>query len=181
MWLCHVLIGGKCLIKQENKDFRLSPKTNLCPWFIYQSMLCGKLSGDLKEVMDKTMKIIHFIRANSSTKHLHWNLNPLMMTSYSTMMCTDLNSGSKLWIFLKQSKSNAGATDHLHIMCKTENKCKIAFLADIFSCLNPPNVLLQVKEKSVGYGGKVCCLWEQIDLSHADLLLWLSTHWRQLV
>ncbi|KAM3836178.1 SCAN domain-containing protein 3-like [Diretmus argenteus] len=47
----------------------VAPKTNALHCLIHQSVLCAKLSGDLKEVMDKTMKIINFIRGNSSTQH----------------------------------------------------------------------------------------------------------------
>ena len=32
-------------------------------------MLCTQLSGELKEVMEKTMKMINYIRGNSSTQH----------------------------------------------------------------------------------------------------------------
>ncbi|KAJ4918999.1 hypothetical protein JOQ06_027888, partial [Pogonophryne albipinna] len=47
----------------------VAPKTNALHCLIHQSVLCAKLSGDLKDVMDKTMKIINFIRGNSSTQH----------------------------------------------------------------------------------------------------------------
>lgn len=45
------------------------PKMYAPHCLIHQSVLCTKLSGDLKEVIDKTMKIINFIRGNSSTQH----------------------------------------------------------------------------------------------------------------
>lgn len=36
---------------------------------IHQSVLCAKLSGSFKEVMEKTMKIINSIKSNSNTQH----------------------------------------------------------------------------------------------------------------
>ncbi|KAJ4949392.1 hypothetical protein JOQ06_020907, partial [Pogonophryne albipinna] len=33
------------------------------------SVLCAKLSGELKEVMDKVMRVINFVRGTSSTQH----------------------------------------------------------------------------------------------------------------
>ncbi|XP_061589548.1 SCAN domain-containing protein 3-like [Cololabis saira] len=36
---------------------------------IHQSVLCARLSGELKGVMDKVMRIINFIRGTSSTQH----------------------------------------------------------------------------------------------------------------
>ncbi|KAL0153882.1 hypothetical protein M9458_050803 [Cirrhinus mrigala] len=46
----------------------VAPKTNALHC-IHQSVLCAKLSGELKEVMEKTMKIINHIRGTSSTQH----------------------------------------------------------------------------------------------------------------
>lgn len=36
---------------------------------IHQSVLCAKLSGELKVVMDKVMRVINFVRGTSSTQH----------------------------------------------------------------------------------------------------------------
>ncbi|KAL0203725.1 hypothetical protein M9458_001743, partial [Cirrhinus mrigala] len=47
----------------------VAPKTNALHCIIHQSVLCAKLSGELKEVMEKTMKIINHIRGTSSTQH----------------------------------------------------------------------------------------------------------------
>ena len=47
----------------------VAPSINTRRCLIHQIVLWAKLSGDLKEVMDKTMKIINFIRWNSSTQH----------------------------------------------------------------------------------------------------------------
>ncbi|XP_054863295.1 zinc finger BED domain-containing protein 5-like [Amphiprion ocellaris] len=48
----------------------VAPKTNALHCIIHQSVLCAKLSGELKEVMEKTMKIINHIRGNSSTQQI---------------------------------------------------------------------------------------------------------------
>jgi len=47
----------------------VAPKTNALHCIIHQSVLCAKLSGELKEVMEKTMKFINHIRGTSSTQH----------------------------------------------------------------------------------------------------------------
>ena len=36
---------------------------------IHQSVLCARLNGELKDVMDKVMKIINFVQGTSSIQH----------------------------------------------------------------------------------------------------------------
>ncbi|KAK0137495.1 SCAN domain-containing protein 3 [Merluccius polli] len=47
----------------------LSPEMHGLHCLIHQSVLCAKLSGELKGVMDRVMRIINFVRGTSSTQH----------------------------------------------------------------------------------------------------------------
>lgn len=46
-----------------------APQMQALHCLIHQSVLCARLSGELKSVMDKVMQIINFVRATSSTQH----------------------------------------------------------------------------------------------------------------
>jgi hypothetical protein len=97
-------------------------------------VLCAKLSGDLKEVMDKTMKIINFIRGNSSTQHRlfrkfvqeseasHDDLllhNDVRWLSKGKALERFVELRDQVVNFLMQSQSKAAA-DHLRIIQDTE-------------------------------------------------------------
>jgi len=117
----------------------LKCETNALQWITHQSVLCAKLSGDLKEVMDKTMKMINFIRGNSQYTPFYPKFalqsqathNDLLL--HNDVRCegkarsTSLNSGIKLWIFI----SKANQKEHLTTCtsCKTEYNtiCNVAF------------------------------------------------------
>lgn len=47
----------------------IAPQVQGLHCLIHQSVLCARLSGELKGVMDKVMRIINFIRGTSSTQH----------------------------------------------------------------------------------------------------------------
>ena len=53
----------------------IAPQMHALHCLIHQSVLCARLSGELKGVMDKVMRVIHFIRGTSSTQH---RLGPLL-------------------------------------------------------------------------------------------------------
>uniref|UniRef100_UPI003AB06FCF zinc finger BED domain-containing protein 5-like n=1 Tax=Centroberyx gerrardi TaxID=166262 RepID=UPI003AB06FCF len=173
----------------------VAPKTNALHCLIHQSVLCATLSGDLKAVMDKTLKIINFIRGNSSTQHRLFRKFVLesQATHDDLLLHNDVHWLSKgkalerfielrdqVVDFLKQSKSK-GAADHLHIMQDREYMCNVAFLADIFSHLNALNLQLQGKEKSVvDMVEKLDAFGNKLDLFHTDLLSGRLLHFNTL-
>ena len=120
----------------------VAPSINALHCLIHQSMLCAKLSADLKEVMDKTMKIINFIRGNSSTQHClsrkfvqeseashddHLLHNDMRWLSKGKELERFIELRDQVVDFLMQSQSKAAA-DPLRIMQDTEYMCNVAFL-----------------------------------------------------
>lgn len=58
------MIGkNRCLL---SKIKTAAPKTKAHHYVIHQRVLCAKLGGDLKEVMDKKMKIINFFKCTAT-------------------------------------------------------------------------------------------------------------------
>uniref|UniRef100_A0A673J126 HAT C-terminal dimerisation domain-containing protein n=1 Tax=Sinocyclocheilus rhinocerous TaxID=307959 RepID=A0A673J126_9TELE len=47
----------------------IAPQIHGLHCLIHQSVLCARLSGELKEVMDKVMRVINFVRGTSNTQH----------------------------------------------------------------------------------------------------------------
>ncbi|XP_033833370.1 SCAN domain-containing protein 3-like [Periophthalmus magnuspinnatus] len=131
---------------------------------IHQSVLCAKLSGELKTVMDKVMRIINYIRGTSSTQHrlfrqlvteseeashsdllLHNDVRWLSKGRALERMCTLLN---EIKAFL-QTKNSAPATEHLAQLEDKTFMANVAFLTDIFGHLNQLNLQLQGREKTI--------------------------------
>ena len=98
---------------------------------IHQSVLCARLNGKLKNVMDKVMKVINFVRGTSSTQHrlfrqlvaeladaahddllLHNGVRWLSKEKSPDRFCVLLN---EIKAFLGMSKSKAAA-DHLILL-----------------------------------------------------------------
>ncbi|RXN20545.1 SCAN domain-containing 3-like isoform X2 [Labeo rohita] len=173
----------------------VAPKTNALHCIIHQSVLCAKLSGELKEVMEKTMKIINHIRETSSTQHRlfrkfvlesqasHDDLllhNDVRWLSKGKALERFVELRAQVVDFLKQSKSKAAA-DHLRVMQDTLYVCNVAFLTDIFSHLNTLNLQLQGKGKSVvDLVEKLDAFGNKLDLFHADLLSGRLLHFNTL-
>lgn len=173
----------------------VAPKTNALHCIIHQSVLCAKLSGELKEVMEKTMKIINHIRGTSSTQHRlfrkfvlesqasHDDLllhNDVRWLSKGKALERFVELRAQVVDFLKQSKSKAAA-DHLRILQDMGYMCNVAFLTDIFSHLNTLNLQLQGKEKSVvDLVEKLEAFGNKLDLFHADLLSGRLLHFNTL-
>nr|XP_023701213.1 SCAN domain-containing protein 3-like [Paramormyrops kingsleyae] len=173
----------------------VTPKTNALHCIIHQSVLCAKLSGELKEVMEKTMKIINHIRGTSSTQHRlfrkfvlesqasHDDLllhNDVRWLSKGKALERFVELRAQVVDFLKQSKSKAAA-DHLCVMQDTLYVCNVAFSTDIFSHLNTLNLQLQGKGKSVvDLVEKLDAFGNKLDLFHADLLSGRLLHFNTL-
>lgn len=126
----------------------VAPKTNALHCIIHQSVLCAKLSGELKEVMEKTMKIINHIRGTSSTQHhlfrkfvLESQASHDDLLPHSDMRWLSKGKALERFVelcvqvvdFLKQSKSKAAA-DHLRVM-----QDKLYELRFISSCKEKEN------------------------------------------
>ncbi|KAM8729080.1 protein FAM200A-like [Acanthopagrus schlegelii] len=173
----------------------VAPKTNALHCIIHQSVLCAKLSGELKEVMEKTMKIINHIRGTSSTQHRlfrkfvleseasHDDLllhNDVRWLSKGKALERFVELSAQVVEFLKQSKAKAAA-DHLRTMQDSEYMSNVAFLTDIFSHLNALNLQLQGKEKSVvDLVEKLDAFGNKLDLFNADLLSGRLLHFSTL-
>lgn len=131
---------------------------------IHQSVLCAKLSGELKAVMDKVMRVINFVRGTSSTQHrlfrqlvadseeathddllLHNDVRWLSKGKALDRFCALLG---EVKAFLISSKSKAAA-DHLVFLEDEKFMSNVAFLADIFGHLNNLNMQLQGKDKTI--------------------------------
>ncbi|XP_071059414.1 zinc finger BED domain-containing protein 5-like [Pseudochaenichthys georgianus] len=173
----------------------VAPKTNALHCLIHQSVLYAKLSGDLKDVMDKTMKIINFIRGNSSTQHrlfrkfvlesdaTHDDLllhNEVHWLSKGKAFEPFIELRDQVVEFVKQSKSK-GAADYLCIMRDKTYMSNVVFLADIFSHLNALNLQLQGKEKSVvNLVEKLDAFRRKLDLFNTDLISGKLLHFNTL-
>ena len=141
-----------------------APKMHGLHCLIHQSVLCARLSGELKSVMDKVMKIINFVRATSSTQHrlfrqlvaesedathddllLHNDVRWLSKGKALDRFCALIE---EVRAFLKLSKNKAAA-DHLALVTDVKFMSHVAFLSDIFGHLNQLNLDLQGKEKII--------------------------------
>ncbi|KAK0152133.1 SCAN domain-containing protein 3 [Merluccius polli] len=142
----------------------LSPEMHGLHCLIHQSVLCAKLSGELKGVMDRVMRIINFVRGTSSTQHrlfrqlvadsedathddllLHNDVRWLSKGKALDRFCALLG---EVKAFLMSSKNKAAA-DHLVFIQDEKFMSNVAFLADIFGHLNNLNLQLQGKGKTI--------------------------------
>ena len=143
---------------------QLAPQMHGLHCLIHQSVLCARLSGELKNVMDKVMKVIHFVRGTSSTQHrlfrqlvaesadathddllLHNDVRWLSKGKALDRFCALLN---EIKAFLGMSKSKAAA-DHLILLEDEKFMSNVAFLSDIFGHLNLLNLQLQGRDKTI--------------------------------
>lgn len=53
----------------ESRLKELAPQMHALRCIIHQSVLCAGPSGELKDVIDKMMRVINFVRGTSSTQH----------------------------------------------------------------------------------------------------------------
>ena len=141
----------------------LAPKMKSLHCLIHQSVLCARLSGELKDTMDSVMALINFIRATSSLQHrLFRQLLADMSADHSDLLLHNdvrwLSKGNALKrvcdlreeiiSFLSDSKQKkAGAL--LLQMQDVDFVSQMCFLSDIFHHLNTLNVELQGRNKTV--------------------------------
>ena len=140
-----------------------APQLRSVHCLIHQSLLCAKLSGELKETMDSVMAIINFIRCTSSLQHrLFRKLLTDMSAEYKDLLIHNdirwLSKGNALKrfcelreeivVFLRNSKLKK-AGKFLSLMENNEFNAAVCFLSDIFHHLNQLNMELQGRDKTV--------------------------------
>ena len=127
---------------------------------IHQTVLCAKLSTTLKETMNKVMKLINFLRAQSSLRHrelrayleeLECDHSDLLLHSevrwLSKGRCLERFSELKDAVvgFLSTMTNSTAQTYH-SLLHDNDFLTDLAFLNDIFSQLNKLNTTLQGKQ-----------------------------------
>uniref|UniRef100_A0A672YBI2 HAT C-terminal dimerisation domain-containing protein n=1 Tax=Sphaeramia orbicularis TaxID=375764 RepID=A0A672YBI2_9TELE len=144
-----------------------APQMRLPRCLIHQSLLCAKLSGELKETMDSLMAIINFIRCTSSLQHrLFRKLLTDMFAEYKDLLIhNDIR-----WL----SKGNA-----LKCFCELREEilfnATVCFLSDVFHHLNQLNMELQGRDKTVAeLVEKLHAFQRKLSLFSADLCLMIS-------
>lgn len=142
----------------------LAPQMHGLHCLIHQSVLCARISSELKEVMDKVMRVINFVRGTSSTQHrlfrqlvaeseeathddllLHNDVRWLSKGKALDRFCALLD---EVKAFLRLSKIRTAA-DHLALLGDEKFMSNVAFLADIFRHLNQLNLQLQGRGKTI--------------------------------
>lgn len=160
----------------------VSPQLRLLHCLIHQSLLCAKLSGELKETMDSVMAVINFIRSTSSLQHrLFRQLLTDMSAQYNDLITHNdirwLSKGNLLkcfcelregiLVFLRSSKQNKAKT----FLCLMESEnfwATACLLCDIFHHMNHLNTELQGSDKTVTQ------LVERLDAFQRKLSLFAS-------
>uniref|UniRef100_A0A8C6S850 DUF4371 domain-containing protein n=1 Tax=Neogobius melanostomus TaxID=47308 RepID=A0A8C6S850_9GOBI len=121
----------------------VAPNIQALHCLIHQSVLCAKLSGELKTVMDKVMRIIKVIvwmlqqvteseEASHGDLLLHNDVRWLSKGRALERMCALL---TEIKTFL-QMKNNATAAEHLAQLEDKSFMANVAFLTNIFGHLN---------------------------------------------
>lgn len=174
----------------------IAPQVHGLHCLIHQSVLCARLSGDLKMVMDKVMRIINFIRGTSSTQHrlfrqlvaesedashddllLHNDVRWLSKGRALERFCALLDEVKE---FLRLRKLRA-ADDHLAFLQDEKNISNVAFLTDIFGHLNQLNLQLQGRGKTiVDIVEKLESFTRKLELFQSDMTSGRLLHFRTL-
>ncbi|XP_060768194.1 SCAN domain-containing protein 3-like [Neoarius graeffei] len=141
----------------------ISPDLKYVHCIVHQAVLCSKLSGELKEVMDDVMAIINFIRSTSSLQHRLFRqlLAEMNADHYDLLLHNDVRWLSKgraldrfchlreeIAVFLRNNKHRK-AHIHLNRMRDDAFMSAVCFLNDIFKHLNDLNLALQGRDKTV--------------------------------
>uniref|UniRef100_A0A3Q2FJ59 SPIN-DOC-like zinc-finger domain-containing protein n=1 Tax=Cyprinodon variegatus TaxID=28743 RepID=A0A3Q2FJ59_CYPVA len=135
----------------------ISPDFKYLHWIVHQTVLCSKLSRDLKQAMDDVMAIIHFILSTSSLQHHlfrqlfaemnveHYDLllhNNVMWLSKDKALERFCKLREEITVFLRNSKHQKA---HIHLKCMSDDAfvSDVCFLNDMFKHLNDLNLTLQ--------------------------------------
>lgn len=146
---------------------------------IHQAVLCAKLSGDFKNVMNTIMKIVNYLRSHSALQHrlLRAFLEECDSEYIDLLLHNDvrwLSKGNVLKRFIillneisdfLKSRNTKTATEYFEFLCNSNNVTKLCFLGDMFSHINDLNLALQ------GKGKLICDMWEKIKAFQRKLKL----------
>ena len=157
------------------------PTVHTLHCIIHQSVLCAKLSGELKEAMETVVKIVNHIRSTSSLQH---RLFKMLLQEKDAPYSDLLQHNDVRWLsrgnvlerffalkgeveeFLSSQKSNK-AKDLLAHMKTPDFIAQVAFLCDIMGHLNKLNLDLQ------GKGSSVAEILEHVNAFQVSLALFL--------
>lgn len=172
-----------------------APQMRSLHCLIHQSLLCAKLSGELRETMDSVMAIINFIRCTSSLQHrLFRKLLTDMSAEYNDLLIHNdirwLSKGNALKrfcelreeivVFLRSSKLKK-AGKFLSLVENDEFNAIVCFLSDIFHHLNQLNMELQGRDKTVAeLVEKLHAFQRKLSLFSADFCLGKMLHFPTL-
>ncbi|XP_067944948.1 general transcription factor II-I repeat domain-containing protein 2-like [Watersipora subatra] len=130
---------------------------------IHQTVLCGKLNDHFQQLMCEAMKMINFLRSQSTLRHR--NLIKFLKESDAT--CEDLltynnirwlskgNALSRLWSFRLELTSfpntctSLNAIQFQEMMSSSKDMGDLAFIVDICDYLNNLNLMFQGKNKTI--------------------------------
>ncbi|XP_076832090.1 zinc finger BED domain-containing protein 5-like [Brachyhypopomus gauderio] len=140
------------------------PAVNSLHCIIHQTVLCAKLSGEMKGVMDTVIKIVNHIRSTSSLQH---RLFKMLLQEQEAQYSDLLQHNDVRWLsrgrvlqrffalrkeiteFLSIQKTKK-ADEFSQFMQDQESVALVAFLCDITNHLNNLNLQLQGGDSNVG-------------------------------
>lgn len=162
----------------------LQPKLLSYHCIIHQSVLCCKLSDDFANVMLLMMKLVNFIRSNSSLQHrLFRSFLDESSAQYGDLLLHNdvrwLSKGrvlERFWSirgevlqFLGSLKAKK-ATDFVDFITDVAKMTTVAFLVDITGYLNELNLQLQGRNKTVIDLQQKCKSFQaKLELFHRDI------------
>ena len=141
----------------------VAPQISSVHCIVHQTVLCAKLSSELKTTMDNVMATINFIRSTSSLQHRLFRklLSEMSAEHHDLLLHNDVRWLSKgkalerfcdlreeITTFLHNSKRKKAET-HLNRILDDNFMVDVWFLSDIFKHLNDLNVGLQGRDKTV--------------------------------
>ncbi|KAK6491839.1 general mRNAion factor II-I repeat domain-containing protein 2B-like [Huso huso] len=162
----------------------IHPSLNTLHCIIHQTILCGKLSGELKKTMDFVMRLVNYIRSTSSLQHrLFQALLQDVSAEYNDLLLHSdvrwLSRGCVLGRFCALQKEiieflsnqkTSKAVELLQFMNDVPTMSRVAFLCDITGHLNSLNLQLQGRASSVGdLFEKVCAFQRKLEIFNTDL------------
>ena len=173
----------------------IAPHMQYLHCIIHQSVLCAKLSGDLKNTMDTVMSIVNFIRSTSSLQHRlfrqmladtfadHTDLlvhNDVRWLSKGKVLDRFCELRQEIVSFLRTCKHKRAA-NLLEGMLDERFMAEVYFLCDIFGHMNTLNLELQGRGKSIAdLVERLCAFKTKLSIFKTDLITKKLLHFPQL-